>query len=251
MLGVSGMDRYQLGNRQFIVGSGHHQEISSFRQEQDEPGGSIQFSFPPSIHNFPDGVCQLRVGQAGFGLSRIEDLHRYSLAAGRSGENRQIESLVEPSMARSASISPTTITSCVTVRSSVLLSGRYLPIRTSPAQTGGLFLIYDAVPVTVARQGDVVDLAGAPSGDEAVLDVAGDQVRLALEGISITSSAWQAQDDPLLSIHTLLALGMESSAVSGAHRPRGPGRATLDALGRATGAVVHGREDPGRVAAHP
>src|SRR5215213_5694959 len=85
------MDRNQLGNRQFIVGRRHHQEISSFRQGKDEPGGSIQLSFPPSIHNFPDGVCQLRVGQAGFGLSRIEDLHRYSLAASRSGENSGAE----------------------------------------------------------------------------------------------------------------------------------------------------------------
>src|SRR5215211_2462200 len=84
MLGVSGMDRHQLGNRQFIVGSGHHQEISSFRQGQDEPGGSIQLPLPPSIHNFPDGVCQLRVGQAGFSLSGIEDLHHYSLTTSRS-----------------------------------------------------------------------------------------------------------------------------------------------------------------------
>src|ERR671911_1333400 len=251
MLGVCGMDRHQFGNRQFIVGRRHHQEISSSRQGQDEPGGSIQLSCPPSFHNFPDGICQLRVGQAGFGLYCIEDLHLYSLAASRSGENRPIGYLVEPSMARSASISPTTITSYVTVRSSVLLSGRCLPIRTSPAQTGGLFLIYDAVPVTVAPQGDVVDLAGALHGDEAVFDVAGDQIRLALEGIPITSSARQAQDDPLLGVHTLLALGMEPSAVSGAHRTCGPGRSTLDALGRATGAIVHGREHPGGVAANP
>src|SRR5215212_2315986 len=154
-------------------------------------------------------------------------------------------------MARSEGVSPTTIASCVTVRSSVLLSRRCLSSRASHAQTGGLFLIYNAVPVTVSRQGDVVDLAGAPSGDEAVFDVAGDQVRLALEGIPITSSAWQAQDYPLLGIHTLLALGMEPSAVSGARRPRGPGRSTLDALGRAAGAVVHGGEDPGGVAANP
>src|SRR5215212_8563103 len=87
------MDRYQLGDRQLIVGSRHHQEISSFRQGKDEPGGSIQLSFPPSIHNFPDGVCQLRVGQAGFGLSRIEELHRYSLAAIRSGENSGAEAV--------------------------------------------------------------------------------------------------------------------------------------------------------------
>src|SRR5918995_2340325 len=79
------MDRHQFGNRQFIVGRGHHQEISSFRQGQDEPGGSIQLPLSSSIHNFPDRVCQLRVGQAGFGLSRIEDLHRYSQAASRSG----------------------------------------------------------------------------------------------------------------------------------------------------------------------
>src|SRR5215213_9417159 len=96
-------------------------------------------------------------------------------------------------MARSAGISPTTITSCVTVRSSVLLSGRCLSIRAGHAQTRGqtrgLFLIYDVVSVTVAGQGDIVDLAGALHGDEAVFDVAGDQVRLALEGISISSSA--------------------------------------------------------------
>src|SRR5215213_4404125 len=78
------MDRHQLGNRQFIVGRRHHQEISCFRQGQNEPGGSIQLPLPPSIHNFPDGVCQLRVGQAGFGLSRIEDLHHYSLTTSRS-----------------------------------------------------------------------------------------------------------------------------------------------------------------------
>src|SRR5215212_3013825 len=154
-------------------------------------------------------------------------------------------------MARSAGISPTTITSCVTVRSSILLSGRCLCIRAGHAQTGGLFLIYDVVSVTVASQGDVVDLAGALHGDEAVFDVAGDQVRLALEGIPITSSARKAQDDPLLGIHALLAFGVKLPAVSGAHRPRGPGRSTLAALGRATGAVVHGGEDPGGVAANP
>src|SRR5215212_5568913 len=154
-------------------------------------------------------------------------------------------------MARSEGVSPTTIASCVTVRSSVLLSRRCLSSRASHAQTGGLFLIYDVVSVTVAGQGYVVDFAGAPSGDEAVFDVAGDQVRLALEGIPITSSAWQAQDYPLLGIHTLLALGMEPSAVSGARRPRGPGRSTLDALGGAAGTVVHGGEDPGGVAANP
>jgi hypothetical protein len=64
-----------------------------------------------------------------------------------------------------------------------------LSIRAGHAQTRGLFLIYDVVSVTVAGQGDIVDLAGALHGDEAVLDVAGDQVRLALEGISISSSA--------------------------------------------------------------
>src|SRR5215208_4632727 len=102
------MDRHQLGNRQFIAGRRHHQEISSFRQGKDEPGGSVQLPLPPSIHNFPDGVCQLLVGQAGFGLSRIEDLHRYSLAASRSGENGSIGCRVEPS---SLSVPPASNTS--------------------------------------------------------------------------------------------------------------------------------------------
>src|SRR5215210_2890260 len=44
---------------------------------------------------------------------------------------------------------------------------------------------------------------------------------------------------------------MKLPAVSGVHRPRGPRRSTLDALGRAAGTVVHGGEDPGGVAANP
>jgi hypothetical protein len=82
-LRVPRIDRYQLGDRQLVVHGGHYEKIAAFGQGQDDLGGRIQLPIPPSIHNLPDGVCQLWVGQAGCGLSRVEDLHRYSPAASR------------------------------------------------------------------------------------------------------------------------------------------------------------------------
>src|SRR5829696_83488 len=243
---VPWMDGYQLGDRQLVVRGGHYQKIAAFGQGQDEPGGSIQLPLPPSIHSLPDGVCQLGVGQAGSGLSRVEDLHRYSRTASRSVGWR-----VEPSMARCASIPLTTITSYITVRSSILFSRRCLPLVAGPTQAGGFFLTYDVVPLTVARQGDVVDLAGPLDRDEAVGNIADYLGGIPLTLVAETPAAWQVQEDPLSCGNALLTLGMQGFPVGDTHRSCPSRRASLYTLGRATSTIVHGREGPGRVAAHP
>ena len=72
---------------------------------------------------------------------------------------------------------------------------------------------------TGLRQNDPVDLAGAPYGDETVFDVAGDQIRLAFERVSVTATARKAQDDPLIGPYPLLAFRVKISTARSANRP--------------------------------
>jgi hypothetical protein len=58
-----------------------------------------------------------------------------------------------------------------------------------PTQTGGFFLIHDVGPVALTRQGHVIDLACPLDRDEAVLNVAADEVGVAFEAVAVASAA--------------------------------------------------------------
>src|SRR5215211_5278602 len=103
----------------------------------------------------------------------------------------------------------------------------------------------------VSFQDDAVGVAGALHRDEAAFDVAEDEVGLAFEGVSVTATARQAQHHPLAAGDTLLALGVQGFAAGRAHGAGAAGEPAAHPLGREPGAVVHGRQSPSGIAAHP
>jgi hypothetical protein len=58
-----------------------------------------------------------------------------------------------------------------------------------PTQAGGFFLIHDVDPVAFTGQGHTVDLAGPLDRDEAVINVAADEVGVAFEAVAVAPAA--------------------------------------------------------------
>jgi hypothetical protein len=109
--GVSGVHRHQLGDRDAPVGCGHHQQDAIFREGERRPRRGLYIARLALQGNLPDGLREVGVRQAGRCLLGGEDLHRYPRVSAfrRPGEKRSMGRGVDPSVARSARISPTTL----------------------------------------------------------------------------------------------------------------------------------------------
>jgi hypothetical protein len=58
-----------------------------------------------------------------------------------------------------------------------------------PTQAGGFFLIHDVDPVVLTRQGHTIDFACPIDRDEAVINVAADEVGVAFEAVAVAPAA--------------------------------------------------------------
>src|SRR5918999_271717 len=122
------------------------------------------------------------------------------------------------------------------------------------APPGRRLLIHDEAVLAV-RQDNAVGLQGVLGGDEAVLDIAADELGVAFERVSVAPAAGELQDQALPGGDALLAFGVGGFAGGRADRTRGAvpaaehpgGRDTADAAweGRRREAIALG---PG---AHP
>src|SRR3712207_953135 len=112
------------------------------------------------------------------------------------------------------------------------------------APPGRRLLVHDEAVLTV-RQDDAVGLLGVRGGDQAILDVAADELEVAFERVSVAPAARELQDQALPGGDALLAFGVEGFAGGRADRTRGAVPAAEHPGGREPGAVVHGGEGPG------
>src|SRR3712207_2534482 len=115
------------------------------------------------------------------------------------------------------------------------------------APPGRRLLVHDEAVLAV-RQDNAVGLQGVLGGDEAVLDVAADELGVAFERVSVAPAAGELQDQALPGGDALLAFGVEGFAGGRADRTRGAVPAAEHPGGREPGAVVHGGEGPGLAA---
>src|SRR5215212_2363249 len=115
------------------------------------------------------------------------------------------------------------------------------------APPGRRLLVRDEAVLAV-RQDNAVGLQGVLGGDEAVLDVAADELGVALERVSVAPAAGELQDQALPGGDALLAFGVEGFAGGRADRTCGAVPAAEHPGGLEPGAVVHGGEGPGLAA---
>src|ERR671916_2084667 len=115
------------------------------------------------------------------------------------------------------------------------------------APPGRRLLVHDEAVLAV-RQDNAVGFQRVLEGDEAVLDVAADELGVAFERVSVAPAAGELQDQALPGGDAFLGFGGGGLAGGRADRARGAVPAAEHPGGREPGAVVHGGEGPGWVA---